>query len=95
MYEKEWKEAESFPDSTPPNRAIKIDEKVIGSGTYYLYKDDQGNCYYQSERQLKYCQEYESRAKALEKERINKLRLERSLKRQLKLQKLQSEISAE
>lgn len=80
MFEKEWDRAESFPDSTPPNRAEKIDEKMIGSSKFFLYKDEHGNCYYQSERQLKYCQEHEKRQKELAKEQERKLRAERSLR---------------
>lgn len=57
-------QARSFPNLTPPNNAIEIGRKLMPSGiTFILYRDNEWNYYYESDRGLAFKQEMERRRK--------------------------------
>lgn len=61
--EKVLKEARSFPELTPPNNAQEYGRVNRPSGTYIIYKDAEGNYYFDTVHGLEFKRQMETARK--------------------------------
>ena len=69
-----WELAWSVPGSKPPNEAELVEVIHRHGQNWFFYKDEEGNYWYQSERQIDYELAAEERERARKKEALNKKR---------------------
>lgn len=61
--EKVLQEAGSFPDLMPPNNAKEYGRVNDPTGTYIIYRDEEGNYYYDTVRGLEFKRQMEEARK--------------------------------
>ncbi len=64
-------EAQSFPESTPPNQAVEVHRIQNGNHIFIYYKDSEGNLYYNTESGLKIAKELEEAQRKYRKEKMS------------------------
>ena len=69
--EKAWKEAVSFPGSSPPGNAAEIGRREAGGTTFILYRGKEGY-YYNTLRGLRFAKEIEECARRKKQRRRRK-----------------------
>lgn len=61
--EEALKEAVSFPELTPPNNAKEYGRISTPTGIYIIYRDDEGNYYFDTVRGLEFKRQMEAARK--------------------------------